>query len=85
MSVGCGDYPGNVIESYQPTCQGNCYKWVSFEGILVQGNGVYGTSCEVYSDDNCQNAIYGTGNYVGASLCHDLGQQASSMRCYYHC
>jgi hypothetical protein len=81
-NTNCNDYLTGII-SYKPTCQGNCYVY-PFDSISVSGDGTYGTNCYVYSDSNCQNEMFSTGNVVGAGGCW-ASSGANSMKCYYRC
>jgi hypothetical protein len=82
-------FTGNAVDegssiSYKPTCQGNCYQYSSFGGLVVTGDGTYGTDCHVYSDYNCQNQILNTGNQLQEGN-YDLSPKGQSMKCYYRC
>jgi hypothetical protein len=77
---------GALEGSYKPTCQGNCYRY-GFNSIRVAGDGTYGTNCNAYSDNNCQNYIGQTGNelstFARTTTTNFPGGQ--SMKCYYRC
>ncbi|KAK6330342.1 hypothetical protein TWF696_003438 [Orbilia brochopaga] len=77
---GCG---GRKLGSYKPTCEGNCFRYDRFGGIWAAGDGTFGTNCQAFSDDNCQNYIGETGNQVFRSGCKAF--QGKSMKCYYRC
>ncbi|KAI9653453.1 MAG: hypothetical protein M1831_006001 [Alyxoria varia] len=73
------------IGNYVPTCAGNCFQYDAFTGLKVKGGGAggKGTDCQVFSDINCQNQLYRTGNQVSQTGC--FGGLAKSMKCYYNC
>jgi hypothetical protein len=83
LQTGCG-YLSSVLTNYVPTCGGNCYQYDSFAAVTVAGNGVFGTDCVIYSDDNCVNEFFDSGNQKG-SECYVLSQPGRSMRCFYNC
>jgi hypothetical protein len=78
-----GDYDcsGSAIAEYKPTCGGNCYV-LSFGSVQAGGDGTYGTSCVLYSDDNCQNEVTVIDNTREESCGQNAG---NSMKCYYRC
>ena len=43
---------GDVVGSYKPTCEGNCYQ-APFSSVFVSGDGTFGTDCVLYSDADC--------------------------------
>lgn len=72
-----------LIRAYRPTCAGNCYVDV-FNAIQVSGDGTYGTSCEAFSDNQCQTSVGKTGNKVLGNQCSG-NLKGRSMKCYYRC
>ncbi|KAI1774033.1 hypothetical protein F4818DRAFT_442783 [Hypoxylon cercidicola] len=75
----------NAKKSYKPTCAGNCYVDDFYSvAVAVAGDGTYGTDCELFLDNQCQQKVLDTGNVVtgGAQCSHYSGK---SMRCYYRC
>ncbi|KAF8190269.1 hypothetical protein K438DRAFT_1592426 [Mycena galopus ATCC 62051] len=73
------------ISDYVPTCKGNCFQYSSFDSVNVNGNGLFGTDCHMYSDANCENEIANTGNNVAVLGTCTNSQGAQSMKCYYNC
>jgi hypothetical protein len=59
----------------------------SIASVSVAGDGTYGTSCQVYSDENCNNQIADSGNAIaGIGVCTAVGyKQAKSMKCWFKC
>ncbi|RAH46659.1 uncharacterized protein BO95DRAFT_494400 [Aspergillus brunneoviolaceus CBS 621.78] len=73
------------IGNYIPTCEGNCFQFSSFQGLVVEGNFIHGTDCIVYSDPYCQNEIGVTPNAINQNIdCLSYGE-AQSMKCYFDC
>jgi hypothetical protein len=73
------------LGSFQPTCEGNCFQFSSFNSLSVAGDGTFGTDCEVFSDTNCQTSMGDTGNQVvGPEKCLSF-PGAQSMQCFYRC
>jgi hypothetical protein len=75
---------GLKLGEYQPTCEGNCFRYSSFGSIKVEGNTLWGVDCHAYSDNNCQHQIADSGNQHGARCMENLNG-AQSMKCYYRC
>ena len=75
------DCKGAAISAYRPTCDGNCYTQ-PFGSIQAAGDGVFGTACTIYSDDNCQTEISSIGNTISLSCGNTVGR---SMKCFYRC
>lgn len=71
--------------SYVPTCKGDCFQYSSFSSLYTVGNtlAIKGTSCDAFSDNNCQNQIASTGNHI-STQCTSFST-ANSMKCYYDC
>ncbi|EJF64324.1 hypothetical protein BD309DRAFT_304413 [Dichomitus squalens] len=75
---------GDVIGSYKPTCEGNCFQ-ADFSSVFVSGDGTFGTDCTLYSDANCSVEQTDSGNVVvGAGKCASA-PNAKSMKCFYRC
>lgn len=76
------------IGSYKPTCAGNCYVYENFYAIFANGDGTYGTNCQVFSDTGCKNYMTETGNQIlGSGSCKATGADRpwKSMKCFYRC
>ncbi|CZR54946.1 uncharacterized protein PAC_04831 [Phialocephala subalpina] len=76
-----GNCNGNVAVSYKPTCEGNCFQF-GFNSIDAAGDGTFGTSVVIYSDNNCQNQISTIGNTIESSCGNTIGQ---SHKSFYRC
>lgn len=67
-------------------CDKTCYSVeASFASLYVCGDGFYGTSCKVYSDDNCQNELGQTPNEVTAFASGCSNFVGKSFVCLYQC
>jgi hypothetical protein len=67
-------------------CDHTCYSVANgFDSLYLCGDGTYGVSCDVFSDDNCENLLGTTPNAVTAfdHGCSDF--IGKSFKCFYQC
>lgn len=75
------DGEDNVLASYVPTCNGNCYQYSTFyQTHLWKGDGPHTVSCIIYRDSQCHEELQtvGDGNTY-------LNSAANGMICFYDC
>jgi hypothetical protein len=75
-----GAEQSHLLGSYEPTPNGNCFQYDSFESIEVWGDGILPIRGTVYSDINCSREIGTVGPTTGTAVFNGTGR---SMRFYF--
>ena len=79
-----GDNCNDPLDSYSPTCNGNCFQYNLFQSLELKDSIFYSSKCLIYSDVDCNNQIGDSGDAFDTVYMNPR-QSARSMKCYFNC